>query len=376
MTDANMICPGCKTFQPRAETCVKCGAIVAKLWAQQSPPEPPREQKASAQDSKHPALFAGGSALVVAVIAYGLWTMLSTESTDNEPGSPGVRSYLEAARDAQYAAESARERMEAAAYEAETGIVGLSPHGFSAADEVDLDLDRLAAEINAVSQVSQVDVTASDVQRVVRQCARFPERYFKPLRFGAAESYPLPEPETEPYQAGSIKGTYRCEGGEGVVYTHSVLRTQDDLTACWEKQDPPRGQIPRDRSKKRETLWVKMKWDPEAQSWAIYSRADQRAVDETRLPEAKGRDETDIKRIHGRRVDRARDRIPKLVTTIEALQEQLSIAASEELQRKYSKSLSGAEQKLRKALVERRYLWICNSAASAALDALEQRLSQ
>jgi hypothetical protein len=271
-----------------------------------------------------------------------------------------------------------RERMEAAAYEAETGIVGLSAHDFHPADDVDLDLDRLAAEVNAVSQVSQVsqvEVTGSDVQTVVRQCARFPQRYFKPLRFGAAESYPIPDPETEPYEPGSIKGSYRCEGGEGTVYTNSIPRTQDDLTACWKKQNPPRGRIPGDRSEKPGPLWVKMKWDAEAQSWAIYTQADQRTVDETRLPDARTRYETDIKRMHGRRADRAGDRIPKLITEIERVQEKLSIAASDELQRKHSRSLSGAEQKLRKALVERRYLWLCNTAASATLDALEKHLS-
>lgn len=29
---ANMICPACRTFQPRAEVCSKCGVVVAKVW--------------------------------------------------------------------------------------------------------------------------------------------------------------------------------------------------------------------------------------------------------------------------------------------------------------------------------------------------------
>lgn len=29
---ANMICPACRTFQPRADVCSKCGVVVAKVW--------------------------------------------------------------------------------------------------------------------------------------------------------------------------------------------------------------------------------------------------------------------------------------------------------------------------------------------------------
>jgi hypothetical protein len=42
MTSSNMVCPKCKTFQPAAETCARCGVVVAKLWAQRSAKKKPK----------------------------------------------------------------------------------------------------------------------------------------------------------------------------------------------------------------------------------------------------------------------------------------------------------------------------------------------
>jgi len=351
---------------------------VAKLWKRDSAPDAsPHKRLAHGTGSRRTVL---GGIVILAVLAgiVGAWQLADDGDgrARRDGGSWSMNPYLEAARDAQHAADRAREQMEAAAFEAETGNAAHGSTGYfqSGVDTLDLDLDRLAAELNAVSEVTVVELSGADLEAAVRQCARFTDRYFKALRFGAAEVYPVRAPATEPHVAGELDGRFRCEGDRGTVYTHSKPRSRDGLSACWRKQEAGAGGTRKRSGDALKAYWVEMKWDAEIQGWSIYSRADQRAVDRGRLDDARERVGADLERTHGRRAGRARERFPALVARIEELREDLRIAASEDLRREHARALREDERALRDALLDLRYTWLCKVAAGAALDARQSAL--
>ena len=44
---ANMICPACKKFQPKAEECAHCGIVIAKARKPDGPPPQPTKNERS-----------------------------------------------------------------------------------------------------------------------------------------------------------------------------------------------------------------------------------------------------------------------------------------------------------------------------------------
>ena len=92
----NMICPSCGAFQPRAETCNKCGIIIAKATTPaNSVPERNSEQ---AKSSKPPvAIISVVTIVVVAAIGYFVFSspnsknQTSTASTDSSQTKPAKK---------------------------------------------------------------------------------------------------------------------------------------------------------------------------------------------------------------------------------------------------------------------------------------------
>lgn len=92
----NMICPSCGAFQPRAETCNKCGAIIAK--ATPGPNNAPQSKAVAAKAGKPPvAIFAVVAIVVIAVIGYFLFpgskteNRSSTAAADAAPSKPAAK---------------------------------------------------------------------------------------------------------------------------------------------------------------------------------------------------------------------------------------------------------------------------------------------
>ena len=367
MSEASMICPKCRTFQPRAENCRECGVVVAKLWQRDADESEARtEPGAGFWSSRQVRVGAAVAGLAVVVgLAWqltGPWTAPSLVPQINS----GFGEYLEAARDAQAMADQARERMELAVYEAETGIP--SPRRTQTLlSKLDLDLDRLAAEINAVTDTGDIQVSAEDLRRPVAQCVSMTDRYFPLLRFGAKEPYPLAEPATDIIGSDEPKSPYRCESVRGVIYSQSQPRADQGASACWQRHTPRRVVLANRSKEKPAPRWVSMQWDEETDRWSIYTRADQRTVDEARLEDAPRRLDADIERMYARREDRARERITPLMARLESLRSKLTIAEGEALRRQHESDIARVERDLRKALVERRQGWLCDKAGHAAL---------
>lgn len=376
-----MICPKCKTFQPTAETCKECGVIVAKMWAQQSEKKAPETaRRAPSGGGSSRGLVAGVAVSLVAAVALGTWLLggfgegSGSGSQSGGSGRPGVSSYLEAAREAQRSADRMQERIAAANYAVEMGTEVYSTSDYAQDLELDVDLEKFAAELNAVARTKTVTLSASDLQRPFRNCSRFTNRYFARLRFGARDNYPIAPPQTEPYEPGGLDGRVRCEGDTGTVFLQAKPRTTDGISACWSKENAPRDSGVGSTGNKSTSIWVQMKWDSEVGSWVIYSRADQRAVDKERMTEARTKLSEDIARSHERQEEYARGRVPELVAKVEATRQELRVLASDANQRKFTKSLQKYERELRTALVNERFTHICETAASASLDAREKEL--
>ena len=126
MNGANMICPKCNTFQPTALTCLKCGAFVAKLWAQQRAPEKPAVVEPGHPPSRRRSLISALGLTAFAGLGFGLWFWAEPGNPPREMlrvrAVPGTGSAWRAGLDAQVAASTARESLEAAQRSADWGV--------------------------------------------------------------------------------------------------------------------------------------------------------------------------------------------------------------------------------------------------------------
>jgi hypothetical protein len=375
MGNGNMICPRCKTFQPAADTCRECGVVVAKLWARQAADRAPAPARRPAWRRSVADVLAVGIA-AVAALGVGAWTLFgggsetATARLDAVPENP----YLQAARQAQRAAERAAERIAAANAAVEMGTEYYAPSAQGRATELDLDLESLVIQLNAVADTRVVALRSADLERAVRACARIPDRYFPPLRYEQRDDYPLPAPPTRPYEATGLYTRVMCEGDDGRILRSTAPNRQGDHSACWSRQRGFGDRSAGPPSSQGDWIWVRMQWDEEAGRWSIYTRADQRAVDRSRLSAARLNLDDDVTRRHRGREEAARQRIPGLTGEVEQTREALRVAAAERTRRDLTRTLGEQERRLRDALVEARYTQICRAAAGASLSALEAML--
>jgi len=76
-SQANMICPACRTFQPRAEVCTKCGVVVAKVWDSQRGVE---EKSSAPQPTRRPWARRVGVISLIAIPVVGFLIFPGTRS--------------------------------------------------------------------------------------------------------------------------------------------------------------------------------------------------------------------------------------------------------------------------------------------------------
>ncbi|MBI2296798.1 MAG: type II secretion system protein GspG, partial [Betaproteobacteria bacterium] len=74
---ANMICPSCRTFQPRAEVCSKCGVVVAKVWDAQRG----ADRKSSVPETRKRPWAKVGVIVLIAVPIIGFFIFSGTRSS-------------------------------------------------------------------------------------------------------------------------------------------------------------------------------------------------------------------------------------------------------------------------------------------------------
>ena len=93
----NMICPSCGAFQPRAETCNKCGVIIAKASSPAPAASAPQRKAVAANTSKPPvAMIAVIAVVVIAIGGYFLFSGSNKEkpaavATDTSQPKPAKK---------------------------------------------------------------------------------------------------------------------------------------------------------------------------------------------------------------------------------------------------------------------------------------------
>ena len=158
---------------------------------------------------------------------------------------------------------------------------------FGQGRKLNVDLAKFAAALNAVATTKAVTLSAEDLQQPFRECSQLTNRYFPRLRFGASESYPLPTPQSIPYEENGLDGSVRCETDSATVYSLSAPHSEQNFSSCWSRQPAFSNHVSLVRRQKNLALWIRMQWDEEATRWAIYTRADQRTVDRHRVKQAR-----------------------------------------------------------------------------------------
>ena len=96
----NMICPSCGAFQPRAETCNKCGIIIAKATSAPAATSAPQRTAVAAKTSKPPlAMIAVIAVVVIAAGGYFLFSGSNKEkpavTTDTAQTKPPRKSEID-----------------------------------------------------------------------------------------------------------------------------------------------------------------------------------------------------------------------------------------------------------------------------------------
>lgn len=315
-----------------------------------------------------------GVLLVVGMLA-SLWIvgMLGEAPFSDGFGESKAHHYAESMREAQRLSQRAMERTEIAN---NALLRGNDDYGNVGDDtnpgqglKLDVDLAKFAAQLNAVGRTKTVTLAAEDLQQPFQECSRLTNRYFPRLRFGARESYSLPTPQSMAVEDSGFDGSIRCERDNATIYLPTAPRNAQNISACWSRQASfSNRSSPGSRAPKL-PVWVRMQWDEEATRWTIYTRADQRTVDRQRVTKAQAKLTDDIARKFEQREKHATNDMPGLVAKVKEMRTQLAITANEERQTEISRTLDIYERELKRALLDQRYTFICETAANAALDA-------
>lgn len=375
MGEGNMICPRCRSFQPAAATCRECGVVVEKLWARRRATKQERPRRRTGIADRAAVAIAAVAAL--GAVAWGLLAPAPTSSPGPEAAPPSFMDpYRRAAEEAQRHARNAEARMRAAAEAMERGessVLATAGRALVPVPELNLDLDDLAAQIDAVEDDRVVDLRGEDLRPTVERCARLTQRYFPVLSYAKHDEYPLPAPATRRYEAEGRYTRVMCDGPDGRIYRSTPPRDRGESSACWLRQRGF-GRPGRPAEQRDEWIWVQMQWDPEMARWAIYSMAQQRLVDRSRLEDVRQALPADIIERQSAREQAARERIPVMGGDVLRLREQLRVAASRHRRGELTRRLLERERLLRRTLVEARYSQICRRAAGAALEHLARTL--
>jgi hypothetical protein len=134
----------------------------------------------------------------------------------------------------------------------------------------------------------------------------------------------------------------------------AMSRSREGIDTCWRRNRPNYSR----KNSQRESYWSQMRWDDEANRWAVFTREGDLTVDRARIRGARIQLDERIEGRYKHREKAARARVSTLNVEIDGLRGHLRILKDESTRQDLTTRLSALERRLRQAFTDERYTLI------------------